>query len=154
MSRQPFQCQSCGRPLPLANAVCQQCEGQLQRETNAVTQGKHRCPICDEWFNRPVDELFPRGAKWYVPKQFKPTCPRCKGFLRDRANPRLSIKQVGGLLAATVLTYLWLPAEYRKYGFAFLLVMYLAMLLLQRERNLAPAERFTKDETLGKPPFA
>jgi len=133
--------------------VCLHCEGQLQRETHAATLGKHRCPICDERFNRPVNELFPRGAKWYVPKQFKPTCPHCKGFLRDRANPRLSIKQVGGLLAATLLTYLLLPAEYRKYGLGILMVIYLVMLILQRERNLAPAERFAKVETLGKPPF-
>lgn len=139
-------CENCGRSLPATDAVCPTCDQQLDSEIQADAAGKYRCPVCWRRFDHDSYLLFPRGAKWYWPRQLKPACPHCQVFLRDRTRPRLPARAIWLLVATTVLTYIVLPVDYRKYGLAALVAFYLVSLARLRERNVSQLERFVRDE--------
>ena len=139
-------CESCGRPLPGADAVCPSCEGQLVKGVEPISLGKHLCPVCEQSFDRPGHELWPRDAGWYRPRSFKPVCPRCHAFLRDRKNPQPPPGLVLLLAAATMVSYFALPLSYAKGVLLVLVGIYLVALVRRRERHVEERLRFARDE--------
>jgi hypothetical protein len=146
MSTTQFQCQNCGKPILSVEAVCTDCEERIRAELDSPAGGKYRCPVCEQRFARPREELWPRGARWYVPRQFKPSCPHCHSFLRDRRNPVLPAHYYLLLIGAAVIAQFFLPTDYAKASFALLIVIYLVLLFQRRERNVETISRFFKDE--------
>lgn len=143
-----IQCQNCGKPLPSAEAICPDCEERMRGELDSPASGKYRCPVCEQRFDRPRDELWPRGARWYVPRQFKPSCPHCHSFLRDRKNPVLPAHYYLLLIVAAVIAQYALPKDYTKAALALLIAIYLVLHFKRRERNVETIFRFVKDEDL------
>ena len=146
MSDARIHCDSCGKILPNPQAVCPACNAQLARDLKTSTRGKHLCPVCSQGFDRPVFELWPRGAKWYTPRQMKPTCPHCKAFLLDRKNPPLPAKLIWLLVGATVVAYLAVPSGYEEPVLGVMLAIYAAASWRFRGSRVSDRERYGRVE--------
>jgi hypothetical protein len=143
MARQESKCESCGAELPHVGAICSNCDAALRSAQH--TTGKHLCPICAQSFNKPIHERCPRNTKWFLPSQFKPTCPHCHGFLRDRKSPRLTPKQTLAFILATIAAYTLVPQSHHKLALAILLGAYIVVIIRRTERNVTPQNRYAKD---------
>ena len=73
--------------------MCPACEQVLQ-PAEAVGTGRYDCPLCGQPFQRAQYALWPAGARWYTPRRYKPQCPHCQGFLRDRRHPLVPVPLV------------------------------------------------------------
>ena len=92
-----MQCQSCGRPLTAANAICASCDEALSRPSHLeaatpVGSGRYACPACHQRFDRWKSALFPASARWYVPQNESPACPLCATALRWAPEPPDSLR--------------------------------------------------------------
>lgn len=147
MSEHEFLCESCGQRLSGPDAVCPVCEAQLEREIALAAEGAYRCPECSKRFDQPHFEPWPRGAKWYTPRQVKPICPHCRTFLWDRENPRLPATFIWILAASSLVAYFMVPSGYEKPLIAGLLGIYCVALIRYRWRYKDDSsERFARDE--------
>jgi len=142
MSEARIHCDSCGKVLSNAQAVCPACDAQLERELKTSMSGKHLCPVCSLGFDRPIFELWPRGAKWYTPRQMKPTCPHCKAFLLDRRNPPLPAKLIWLLAGISVVAYLAVPSGYEEPVLGVMLAIYAAASWRFRGSRVNDRERY------------
>lgn len=141
-----MRCDGCGKVLASPDAVCTDCAAKIRAELDAPPQGKHPCPVCAGRFDRPRHELWPAGAKWYVPRQLKPTCPQCRSFLRDNRYPALPAHLVWLLIVTALAAWLVLPATYTRGALVVLLIAYLILHLRERKRNKDAASRYSRDE--------
>jgi hypothetical protein len=80
-----------------------------------------------------------------VPRAFKPQCPHCKGFLRDRLHPPLPVGFVLGLIGAVLAAQAFLPVAYAKWALATLMLVYLVAHFRAGERKVPAQHRYTKD---------
>lgn len=142
MSETQVDCESCGQRLPSIQAICPACAAQFERELQTSAEGAHLCPVCTRGFDQPIFECWPRGAKWYTPRQMKPTCPHCREFLLDRKNPPLPAKLVWILAAVSVVTYLAIPSKYEKPFLAAMLAIYASSSWLYRGSKVNDRERY------------
>lgn len=84
MSNKVFHCENCGAQLGALNSICWQCAPEFSQINIDPKIGKYVCPNCARRFDRACVNLWPPNAKWYWPQIFKPQCPHCDVFLRDR----------------------------------------------------------------------
>lgn len=138
-------CARCGAALPRADAVCQACDQALQPAEVGNT-GRYQCPLCGQAFQRVQHALWPAGARWYTPRRYKPQCPHCHGFLRDRRNPPVPVPLVLLLVAAALAARQWLPPAQAKGALAVLLLVYAVDHFRRRERQVPQRQRFAPDD--------
>ena len=112
MTDHALRCANCGDPLERPDAICLRCEPEFLPENADLNTGKYRCPSCGCRFDSAVLALWPPNAKWYVPQKFKPKCPHCGKFLRDRQIPERTLVEIGIiiLIATTPLFLPWVLA--------------------------------------------
>lgn len=68
------------------------CAVELSQSTEAVPDltgagGRFQCPACHGKFDQWTSALHPANARWYVPQDHKPTCPRCAAPLEWKRLP-------------------------------------------------------------------
>lgn len=145
MTDTPVHCARCGATLPRADAVCQACD-QALRPLAAGSSGQYQCPLCEQSFQRVQHALWPAGATWYTPRRYKPQCPHCHGFLRDRRNPPVPVPLVLLLVAAALGAWQWLPPAQAKGALGVLLLVYVGDHFRRRERQVPPRQRYAPDD--------
>lgn len=107
--------------------------------------------MCEQHFKRARHALWPANAPWYIARQFKPQCPHCLGFLRDRLHPRPPVSMIILLIGASLAAQQMLPAPLTKPALGLLLLVYLFMHWRRRERGISPRHRFAPDQPQSRP---
>lgn len=137
-------CAQCGRGLPTPQSVCTACDAQLSSEHAAANAGPHECPACQLRFPSPERALWPENAPFYRPQSHRLRCPRCKVQLRDRLDVRASWWELPVLLATLFLVKHVVPGAAAMPAALSLLALYLVLLFVRRERDVAPANRYAQ----------
>ena len=79
------------------NTICMRCEPEFLQPNIDPKIGKYRCPKCACRFDHGGANLWPPNARWYWTQTFKPQCPHCDVFLRDRKIVHRTQAEIGAI---------------------------------------------------------
>lgn len=140
-------CESCGAPLPGAEAVCSACEPLLAQaiDDDARRLAPHRCPGCGGRFAVPGQQARPAGVLGALRQVPRPACPHCRAALRDRRQPELAPWQSGLPLLVVMVGGWWLPVAWFWLLAVSVLLVYGVFLWRRTERGVPDDERYQLD---------
>lgn len=84
------------------------CEPEFLQPNIDPKIGKYRCPKCACRFDHAGANLWPPNARWYWPQTFKPQCPHCDAFLRDRRVVHRTQTEIG-VVAVLIFASIFSP---------------------------------------------